>query len=323
MATLKEVAEMAGVSVSTVSYVLNGKKTVRPETLKRIEDAVDKLNYCPNLLASSLKTKRSKTIGVLVSDMANIFCVDILRSVEDELGKNGYCMIVCNADNDAEKERKCLRRLFSHNIDGLILMGTGANDMSEYRKIEHPVVCLDRISDERLFIIRADHVLGGRLATEYLIKKEYRKILYIGNEKYVFSQERYQGYEDALRKNGVHGKKVNMSTLRAEEAGELIEKLLEDGEEFDAVFACLDYIAIEVMKTLKRRGILVPDEVGVIGYDDIAPAKFTYPELTSIAQPKEEMGILAVKYLLDMIKGKKIKESQKLLKPWVVERGSC
>lgn len=324
MATLKEVAEMAGVSVSTVSYVLNGKKKVRAETMKRIEDAIDALDYCPNLLASSLKTNQSKTIGVVVSDITNLFFVDVLKNMEEELTKSGYCMIICNADNDAEKEKKSLRRLLSRNIDGLILIGTGDSDLSGYRKIKLPLVCLDRVADEEFFTVRVDNVLGGRLATQYLLKKGRRKILYIGNSRYRFSKERCQGYEQEMTEAGLSENisVLDLQTLKADEAFREIDGLLKQGQRFDAVFGGIDYFAIGALKALLSLGIPVPEETAVIGYDDIAPAKFTYPELTSVAQPKAEMGRTVVQYLLTMIQGEKVEGHERILKPHIVERAS-
>lgn len=324
MATLKEVAEMAGVSVSTVSYVLNGKKKVRLETLKRIEKAIDALDYCPNLLASSLKTNQSKTVGVVVSDITNLFFVDVLKSMEEEFTKSGYCMIICNADNDAEKEKKSLRRLLSRNIDGLILIGTGDNDLSGYRKIKLPMVCLDRVSDKEFFTVRVDNILGGRLATQYLLKKGHRKIIYIGNSQYSFSRERYQGYKQGMMEAGQDEniKVLDLHTLKSDEAFQETCELLKQGERFDAVFGGIDYFAIGALKALLSQGIKVPEETAVIGYDDIAPAKFTYPELTSVAQPKAEMGRIVVQYLLSMIQGEKLEEQERVLKPHIVERAS-
>lgn len=325
MATLKQVAEMAGVSVSTVSYVLRGKKKVRPETQKRIEDAVDALDYYPNLLARSLKTNQSKTIGVVVSDLKNLFFVDILKSMEDELAKTDYCMTICNANNDEERERKSLRRLLSRNIDGLILISTGNNDLSNYQRVKLPFICIDRVPDKEIFAVRVDHVLGGKIATEYLLSKGYKKILYVGNSKYSFSRERYQGYEQVMKFAGLSDyiRTLDMKTLDSDEAFRLTEKLISKRKNVDAVFGCTDYVAIGVLKALLYHGIAVPDQVGVIGYDDIEPAKFTCPELTTIAQPKEEIGIQAVKYLFKILNGKPLNNKQVLLTPKIVKRSSC
>lgn len=325
MTTLKDVAEMAGVSVSTVSYVLNGKKKVRPETLKRIEDAIDALDYCPNLIASGLKTKLSRTVGIIVSDIENGFNVELLKSIETELDKNGYCMILCNSDNDAEREKKCLRRMLSRNIDGLLLIGTGDSDLTNFRNIKLPLVCMDRISDEKFFTVKVDHVYGGKLITEYLISRGYRDILFIGNSSYVFSQDRYKGYRQAMDEAGLkyNGINLEIERLDVETACAETELLLKRGIKFDAVFGCLDYVALGAMKALQKNGIAVPEKVGVAGYDDIFAAASVYPGLTTVAQPKKEMGIRAVQYLMRMIKGEKMKGSQVLLKPELRKRESC
>lgn len=325
MTTLKDVAQMAGVSVSTVSYVLNGKKKVRPETLKRIENAIDALDYCPNLMASGLKTNLSRTVGIVVSDMENIFNVELLKSIEAELDKSGYCMTVCNSDNDAEREKKCLRRLLSRNIDGLLLIGTGISDLTNYRNIKLPLVCMDRVSDEKFFTVCVDHVYGGKIATEYLLGRGYQNILFVGCSRYLFSKDRYRGYEQAMTEAGKRSRIKNLEVpdLDPDTACNEIERLIRKGMKFDAVFGCLDYIAMGAMKALLRNGISIPDQVGVIGYDDIAPARYLYPELTSVAQPKQQIGKLSVRSLMDMIRGEKRKDSAIFLKPELVKRGSC
>ena len=325
MTTLKDVAEMAGVSVSTVSYVLNGKKKVRPETLKRIEDAIDKLDYCPNLMASGLKTNLSKTVGIVVSDMENQFYIELIKALELELEKSGYCMILCNSDNDAHREKKSLRRLMSRNIDGLLLIGTGNSDLTNYRNIKLPLVCMDRVSDESFFTVCVDHIYGGMIATEYLLDRGYEDILFVGNSRYLFSRDRYRGYEKAMKKAGKqnHIRNLEIETLDVNTAYVQTEHLLKQGMKFDAVFGCFDYIALGALKAIQKNGISVPDEVGVIGYDDVAPGRYVYPELTTVAQPKKEMGALAVQYLMRMIQGEKIKNSPVFLKPELIKRGSC
>jgi len=170
-----------------------------------------------------------------------------------------------------------------------------------------------------------DHVLGGRLATEYLLKKGYKKIVFVGSSKFRFSQERCQGYEQAMQGRGLSDSiwELDLPSWDSETASSAVEELIWSGVKFDAVFGCLDYIAIGALKALLRNQITVPKEVGVIGYDNIVLAEFSYPELTTVAQPKEEMGILSVKYLLEMIQGKKMESSHIFLQPRIVERASC
>lgn len=326
MATLKDVAELAGVSVSTVSYVLNGKKVVRPETLKRIEEAIDKLDYYPNLVASGLKTNKSMTIGIIISDLRNLFVIDLLATIEDELEKRGYCVLICNSDNDAKKEKKCFRKLMSRNIDGLLIIGTGGNNFSSFHDISLPIVCIDRVSGDECLTVRTDNVCSGELATEHLISRGYRKIMYLGCRHYTFSGERYSGYEKAMKKAGLEKNVTyhHIDQLRVDTAFMEMEKIVQENPAlgFDAIYACVDYFAIGALNALLENHIKVPEQVGIVGNDDIALAKFSMPALTSVAQPKVELGREAVRFLFEKMEKKPIHEKQYLLKPHLVIRQS-
>lgn len=326
MATLKDVAELAGVSVSTVSYVLNGKKTVRPETLKRIEDAIEQLDYYPNLIASGLKTNQSMTVGIVISDLTNLFVIDVLATIEDELSKRGYCALICNSDNDAKKEKKCFRKLMSRNIDGLLIIGTGGNNFSNFSDVSLPIVCIDRVSGDECFTVRTDNVRSGEMATEHLIAKGYKKILFLGCQDYMFSQERFSGYERAMKKAGLADniRCHQIVQLRVDAARAEVEKMLQEDSQlpFDAIYACVDYFALGALNALLAHHIQVPDQVGIVGNDDIALAKFSVPALTSVAQPKVELGQEAVKYLFAKMEKKPVREKQHLLMPRLVVRQS-
>ena len=308
--------------MSTVSYVLRGKKKVRLETLEKINDAVRELNYQPNLLASSLKTNHSKTIGLVVSDLKSLFFVDILASIEAELGKLGYCMTVCNADNRPERERECLNQLASRNIDGLILIGTGGSVYYDSWDKEIPMLCIDRVSDQKLLTILTDNRAGGVMGTQYLISRGYKRIVFLGCHGMEFAQERYIGYKKAMEEAGLEARLWEQETLNWEEAYQKAQSMVQEGVDFDAVFGSTDYIAIGALKGLVNCGISVPEQVGVLGYDDIAPAKFTIPELSTVAQPRREMGIIAVQCLMKLIKNEKISERKILLQPEIVARES-
>ena len=257
MSTLKDVAEIAGVSVSTVSYVLSGKKTVRPETLKRIQDAIKQVDYCPNLLASGLKTNLSKTIGVVMWDMQNNYSIEVLRVMEDTICKYGYCMIVCDSDQSPEKEKKNLRRLLARNIDGLILMGSGNNVLSSYRNAQIPIVCIDRAADEAFLTVQSDSVAGGQMGTEYLLSKGRRKILFLGYDlDFDFARKRLLGYKKAMELAGlsdeIHYEILPERSVKC--AMDRVEKFLQDKFDYDAVFGCVDYFAIGAMNALIKHG---------------------------------------------------------------------
>ena len=336
MSTLKDVAKMAGVSASTVSYVLNGKKKVRPETLEKINEAIRELNYQPNLLASSLKTNQSKTVGLVVSDLKSLFFVDILASIEAELGRQGYCMTVCNADNRPAREMECLNQLASRNIYGLILIGTVGRVLYDTRDQKIPMLCIDRVSNQNLLTVMTDNELGGYLGARHLVAKGYRKIVFLACGDMRFAEERYIGYQRAMAEAGLETMLWEQKSLDWEEtcrmvqarvqtvrsAGQTVQSCGGEDGEFDAVFGCTDYIAIGVLKGLLRSGVSVPEQVGVLGFDDIAPSKFTIPELSSVAQPKKQIGIMAVRSLMKLLRGEEIREKQILLQPEVIERES-
>lgn len=328
MVTLKDVAAMAGVSPSTVSYVLNGKKTVRPETKKRIDDAVKKLDYCTNMVASSLKTNRSGTIGVVVSEMENVFFTKILCGIEEELGKFNYCMMICNAKNDAEKEKQQLRSLMGRNIDGLILIGTGESNYSYFRQMKLPMVCVDRLINETFPTIRTDNFSIGRGAAEYLLKQGKNNSVFVGNDRFHFSRERYEGYYDVMKQYNHDSSLLtfNVPSLDLEDSYTYFKKKLSKytgKPDFDAIFAVTDRIAIGAMLALKEYGLHIPEDVGVIGVDDIEADRYTEPPLTTMKQKSTDMGRCAVKVLMKMINGEDIKRKNIYLQPELVVRKSC
>ena len=163
MTSLKDVAQLAGVSPSTVSYYLNGKKKVRPETAERILVAVRELNYQPNLIARSLKMRVTHSIGIVVSDLSNIFYLDILSGMENVLRSRGYSSIVSNSRSDGQIEKENLRELTNRNIDGVILLGTGQNVAPKCSEYGIPIVSVDRIGSEETFTVSVDNVQGGYL----------------------------------------------------------------------------------------------------------------------------------------------------------------
>lgn len=326
MSTLKDVAELAGVSVSTVSYVMSGKKTVRPETLKRIQDAIKQVDYCPNLLASGLKTNLSKTIGVVVWDMQNNYCIEVLHVMEDMICKYGYCMIVCDSDQSPEKEKQNLRRLLARNIDGLILMGSGNNVLSSYRNAHVPIVCIDRAADEAFLTVQTDSVAGGQMGTEYLLSKGCKRILFLGYDlEFDFSRKRLLGYRQAMELAGlsdmIRYEILPERSVRC--AMDRMEKLLKEDFDYDAVFGCIDYFAIGALNALIMHGYQVPEQILVLGFDGSSMGELSIKELTTVAQPKQALGKAAVEYLMRMIRKEKVEKKCILMEPYILERETC
>ena len=325
MATLKDVAERAGVSASLVSYVLNGKRKVKPETLKRIEDAIEELDYYPNLQAASLKTKHSKLIGVVVSDMSSAFNADLLTGIEEALNLQGYCMIVCNSHNSPQKEKKNMRRILSQNIDGILLIGMGKNDFSPLKETAVPMICVDRYSGDDFYMVGNNNIKTGTIAARYLLSKKYKHILSLGIQKHHFSRERYQGFAEAI-KNTVSTPDIiyqDLPDITPDEAEKAVTTLLSKGVHFDAVYGCIDHFAIGALRALYQNGLKVPEQIGVLGTDDITPARYLTPALSSIAQQKSAIGRTAAETLLQLIHQEKPKEKVCLLDPILIVRETC
>ncbi len=324
MATLKDVAQQAGVSVSTASYVLNGKKKVRWDTEQKILRAATEVGYIPNQAARGLRIGRSHTVGIIIPDITNVFFPDIVRGVEDILHVENYNAILCNSDNNSDKEYQYVNTLVSKDIDGIIFIGTAkSRDVLEIAS-RKPVVLVDRIIEDRYSSVTAKNYIGGFLATEHLIRCGYRRIALFSGPLYAAPfQDRLRGHQDALRKYGIpedpdllfecdntdiyHGYHTTVA-------------LLQSSLKADSIFAANDLLAFGALRVLWKAGISVPEEFGIVGYDDIMQAALGTPALTTIHQPKYEMGQEAARLLLQQIRNQDCTCQHITLEPTLVVR---
>ena len=326
MASLKDVAQLAGVSPSTVSYFLNGKKKVRPETEERILQAVRELQYRPNLVARSLKMKRTKSVGIVVSDLSNIFFLDVLAGIENVLTEAGYSSIVSNSRNSEEIERENLRDLTNRNIDGVILLGTGGDTARPEECAGIPVVSVDRIGDAKTHTISVDNRRGGYIGARYLLQKKKKNIIFIGFAQRISRHERYEGCRDAYAECGIDADKhlrYVETEISPEHGYQAVMDLFAQGKlkDCDAIFASTDFAGFGILKALRDLGIQVPDEIGVMGFDGLPLSQYVSPTLTTVQQPRLEMGRQAAAMLLGIIE-KKETEGSVLLRPSLVIRES-
>ena len=326
MATLKDVAERAGVSVSTVSYVLNGQKKVKDETLKRINDAIQELGYLPNMIARGLKTNVSNTIGVIVTDLDNLFFVDIVRVIETTALKYNYNVILCNSRHSTEREEKHIKNLVGQRIDGMIIAGTGENCSASLGCMDIPVVTIERGEGVGSGSVIMDDVFGGQLATQYLVDKG-RMPMAILTFSLSFStfRNRVHGCRKALEANGYE---YNENLMVEAEFGSYSEgyyaakELLERKIKFNSLFACNDLLALGAMRAFMESGLRIPEDVAVVGYDDIQISKIFVPSLTTVAQSTHDIGVNAVRLLHQLMKNEEIKESKIKLAPQLIIRES-
>ncbi|MBC5647734.1 LacI family DNA-binding transcriptional regulator [Christensenella tenuis] len=315
MITLKDVAKRAGVSPSTVSYVLSGKKKVKEETRSKIYEAVKTLNYSPNKVARSLKTNSTNTIGVMVNNLSDMFFIDILKAIESTAYEYKYNVILCDAVNSEEREISNLRSLLGQRIDGLIFAGTGKNKKLNLDRLGIPVVTLDRSAGSGSGSIYVDNVKGGELATEHLIQAGKLPIALITYSTLISTFfDRMYGYRKTLEKYGLPYNEdlvvvTDFGTYN--EGYNAVRELLKRKVEFQSLFAVNDMLALGAMRALVEEHYKIPEDISVVGYDDIPIAKLFLPALTTVSQPQYQIGRKATELLIRTINKEPIEEAEK------------
>lgn len=298
MATIKEVAELAGVGTSTVSRYLNGKGYISEEAKEKIKEACDILNYTPNELARAMKLNHSKTIGVMIPTICNPFFTQLVHVIEQNVLKKGYKTVLCNTNGDIELERNYLNLAISNRFDGIILI-TGSNEFMEL-KTDIPMILLDRISEGKPNYINltSNNRQGAQLAAKHLVTCGCRKILYISSDEHIIPANiRETAFVDTMLEYNIPY--VVMKQSKLSPSG--LKELIMDG--VDGIFAWNDIAAIQCMSYCAVSGIEMPEQVQLVGYDNIDMAELVYPKLTTIAQPMEELGFIASRYMMELIDG--------------------
>lgn len=323
MASIKDVAKQAGVSVATVSRVLNDKGYVSVETRKKVEAAIGELNYRPNEVARSLFKKQSKTIGLILPDIMNPFFPELARAIEDTAAKLGYTVILCNSDEDEEKARRYVDVMLQKYVDGIIISSNTIQEKT-IRELHIPVVCIDREISKDIPTIVVDNKNGARMATRFLQQKGRQKIAHIrGPVDIVNANERCDGYREVVSKEDWFQESYIVNgNYRMDTAIEATLELLQRHPEVDGIFAANDTMAIGVIKAVYQHGLKVPDDISVIGFDGIALAKASIPELTTVEQPLYELGQKAAKLLIELIQGQEVDKTFYQYDVQLIERDS-
>ena len=329
-ASIKDVAREAGVSIATVSRVLNDIDVVNEDTKKKVKDAIKKLSYRPNIVARSLKTQKSSTIGIIIPDISNQFYPEIVRGCEDVANIYNYNIMLCNADLDVDKEMEAFRILKEKMIDGVIYMSNSIenNIIELIKELEMPTVLVETTDIEGIFpSVTIDNIMASSDATKYLVNKGNKKIAYVGTatDKINALSKRYTGYKKGLEEMGiVHDKDlVYFGGVKARDGYAGINTILDNGVEVDAVFCASDEIAMGVINALRDKSIRVPEDVDVMGFDDIYSASIFYPKLTTVSQPMYDMGSVGMRMLIKAINNLVVEEKHFVLPYRIVERDSC
>ncbi|EWG09620.1 LacI family DNA-binding transcriptional regulator [Cytobacillus firmus] len=329
--TMADVAQHAKVSKSTVSQYLNKRFDYMGEdTKKRIEAAINELGYRPNIVARSLKQKSTTTIGVIVANILHSFSTQVIRAIEDMCHDSDFHTIVCNADDDPIKERKYIEMLRAKQVDGIILLPTGDNaDLyNEMLKEKYPIVFVDRtVPDVPIPSMLLDNEKAAGLGVQHFIENGYRKIGIITNviRNVTPRMERLNGYIKTLELNGLPLRKDYIKSLEVSKIKKGLKEMLELADPPKAILAGNDLTLIEILKYVKENNLKVPEDLAIIGIDDVSFASFYEPGLTIVAQPAFEIGKKAAELLLNKIQ-KKAAAEEKLVyrfEPKLIVRESC
>lgn len=307
--SIKELAEISNVSIATISRVINKKGGYSKATEERILKLIESKSYQRNVNARSLRTKKSQTIGVIVPDISNEFFAKIVQSVEKQAIKYNYSVFVCNTDENIEIEKRQLSNLIGQFVDGIIYIGGGVQLENDSQLFKIPVIYIDRYIDDKEIYIESDNFHGGYLAAQELIRSGCKKMVVMKDIRKISSAyKRYLGFLQAMkdyRMNFDNKLLCDVTVISHKEAKEKTLELLDSGEVFDGIFATNDTMALGIMMALNERRIKIPNEVKLVGFDNISAAEMAGVPLTTINQNKQKMGELAVELLMDKILARK------------------
>lgn len=329
MATMKDIARVAGVSTSTVSHVINKTRYVSDDIAERVNKAAKDLNYAPSALARSLKMNRTRTIGMLVTTSTNPFFGEVVKGVERSCYQQGYSLILCNTEGDNQRMKASINTLLQKRVDGLILMcstleGERIEVFERYPDI--PVVVMDWgpmlfASDK----IQDNSLRGGYMATQYLIECGHQSIGCItGPLSRHQAQMRYEGYKRAMLEAGltINPDWIIESDFECEGGAQALYRLQKKGPLPSAIFVSNDMMAMGVIHAASDLDIAIPEQLSIIGYDDIHIANFMTPSLTTIHQPKYRLGQAAIETLLNKLENQSREPQVVQLEPTLVVRQS-
>lgn len=332
-ATINDVAKEAGVSITTVSRVLNNNYPVKKETRQKIEKAIEKLNYKPNAMARSLITKKTSMIGVVVPGITNLFFPTIVEAIEEYTKTKGYSISLCNTGGDPRAEAEVVQKLISRQVDGLVVIDPTIENLEKeyYEKLSKtvPIILVNgSASGTKCNFVCYDEEIGASEAFKYLLELGHKKIAFVRGHKSYSYDIKEKMYLDMIKdENFTYKKILNVGKGNKIEVVEStegqIEKLLLTDERPTAVFACNDLMAVGVINACIKQGINVPEDISVIGFDNTLLAEVTHPKLTSVDQNMKQIGHRAALELLNIIENDSQGRKTITLDTKLVIRESC
>lgn len=327
--TIYDIARLAGVSTATVSKVFNQRGSISEETKKKIMQISKELNYQPSVVASALTGKKTYTIGLLIPDLVNPFFAEMTRNVEDRAHELGFNLVICNTDNDMQKEMTYIQLLRQKSVDGIII-ATGVRNDKLLKELVHEQIPIALIAREMSVLtastVLVDDFAGGYGAASYLAGLGHKRIAVIAeNLSLASSKERVKGYRYALEEAGLVYDEayVKESDFSLEGGSRAASELLDEAEPPTAIFACNDLLAIGAIQAAKQRGIRIPEQLSIVGFDNTILAAISDPPLTTIAQPIQAMGQQVVDLITGEINNPKAIKQRIVLLPELIVRDSA
>jgi len=327
--TLDDIARELGVASSTVSRALRGDPRISREMIAKVEETATRMGYVPNIAARSLRTGQSSMIGLIVRDIQDGFSTETMRSVEQSCAEQGYGLLLCNSNDEPEKEQYYLTMLQQHRADGILILTPTSAKADPYLLASQmiPIVLMDtQLEDRDLCTVTVDHVQGGFLATEHLLQLGHRHIAFLSGPLHLSPCARMvEGYRQALLKVGIpeqEHKILIADQTGLEDARAGAQAIFERYPEVTALATISDLMAAGALNAARQQKLQVPEDFSIVGYDDVPLASLTSPALTTVAQDKWALGNVAVELLLEEISSEKHQHSQVVLAPSLVVRGS-
>ncbi|MFS1488862.1 DNA-binding transcriptional regulator CytR [Vibrio splendidus] len=328
MATMKDVAQLAGVSTATVSRALMNPEKVSVSTRKRVETAVLEAGYSPNTLARNLRRNESKTIITIVPDICDPYFAEIIRGIEDAAVENDYLVLLGDSGQQKKRESSFVNLVFTKQADGMLLLGTDHPfDVSkpEQKNLPPMVMACEFAPELELPTVHIDNLTSAFEAVNYLAQLGHKRIAQIsGPTTATLCKFRQQGYQQALRRAGVSMNPAysTVGDFTFEAGAQAVHQLLALPEQPTAIFCHNDAMAIGAIQEAKKLGLRVPQDLSIVGFDDIQFAQYCDPPLTTISQPRYEIGRQAMLMMLDLLKGNDVQAGSRLLEAKLVVRGS-
>lgn len=307
MSSIKDVANLAGVAVGTVSRVVNNSGAVKPATRRKVEEAIQELNYIPNEIARNFKMRKSKMVALLLPSIWHPFFSELAYYIEDELDREGFKLMLCNSGGKPEKELYYLDMLQQNKVAGIV--GITYNDIENDVSNDIPIVSIDRHFNKKITCVTSDNYEGGRLALRELVKAGARRPAFLGSVTSVFSEtmNRREGFVQEAKTMGVDYVVYEKPDPVVDDDA-YFEEFLDEYRDVDGIFAITDMFAAKYIERAGRRGIRVPEDVKVIGYDGIQDHPYFHPILSTIRQPVEEMARTTIRLLYNKIEGKALEK---------------